>query len=1165
MKLFYKMVSMLLCFFLSFSVLPSFVSAEDGSIIFDNTRAVPTDMGENIISGKRPMYVDYAFGLDAISVRDEFPINEAIANGNVTDSWHHTAAKFADYNGGDPIIYENGEAFCNITFRLDKSTDISGFCVINHTNSALVTAKYEIHAAKDLSYLFTEKSKIAEIDNSEGKIRQLCRLSSPVSGANFFAIRVISPVQTDANSSTLIVTETVNHHYPRFSEVAVYGTEQDTAYFPEIANNCAKTKATDESYNTDTLDFKKSFLYGVKEVVRYNKKGTFKNVNVALNTLTDGGFDSDWRAGALKFAEITYDKVVYHRDEEDFYIDITLDAGEIKPLGLFYVKHHATESLRTLHYKIYAAKTEADLDKEASLIADCYNYRGTADNFFTPTENIEARYYRIRVLDPCYDYSSKQLSGGMAAKNAYTRFYEIAAFCEEDISGKLAFDNFTVNGKFIGAVKQGTQVKSLLNGFTGVGELRVVDKNMSLKYPTDELKSGDKIIVDTGFGESAEGDIVFYLDPNSSGTYTVSDLVAMRNEALVKKGGIVATAGDSDGNGEVNVTDILRMIDAIYEGVEPVEDPTPLPAYGRKYGVETDGIREVVVDTSTIINDKFYGLGTNSFASLLSPEATEEMGINKVYNELNKDRLSALSPNISRMWFQIDWMITNTETDLSAENVENNADRINYLNGVYDFESVWMQAFYEYVGMLQDIDCEVEINFGWKTATRLKEWFVTPCDDFSVGAPKDLDAFTRASVALVKELRRRGFDNIKAIAYYNEPNGRDFMVTDADERIYWNQLIKTADATFKGEGLRNTIELWGPEVAGVERDAATEWYDYQLQHSAPYLDQWTGHHYYKGDDTINNYSTTYNTLLHYAEATNRNFMITEFYGNHSNGSVRSWYDWNDSTTSYFIAASNTGVRGALTWSSVGGYLPDPLWMKLRELERCAWQIPGDEKTAGTVNRVFYEQSLFSNYVPHGSKVCYTDWVGEDIRASSYLLPDGNITILVENNGIFSGAAMESGDGEEKEIKITLSDGAHRTFRRISYVAETQEINANATVNSPDKTLKAENGSFTDSYGKFYSTHIYTTAPIKKQVEIKDVFHHISAGDTANISAELIDCDEDDEIVYSVSEYVGEGGGTVSQSGLYTPAANAKSGDMIAVRASLKDEPTVFAVAIIYVD
>ena len=170
----------------------------------------------------------------------------------------------------------------------------------------------------------------------------------------------------------------------------------------------------------------------------------------------------------------------------------------------------------------------------------------------------------------------------------------------------------------------------------------------------------------------------------------------------------------------------------------------------------------MVVDTDIVLNDKFYSLGTNSFASVLSPEATEAMGINKVYNELNKDRLAALRPKISRMWFQIDWMITNTETDVSAENTENNADRLNYINGIYDFNSVWMQSFYEYVEMLKEIDCQVEINFGWKTATRIKDWFNDPhVADYKIGAPRDLPAFGQAAAALIKHLNDvKGYDFI---------------------------------------------------------------------------------------------------------------------------------------------------------------------------------------------------------------------------------------------------------------------------------------------------------------------------------------------------------------------------------------------------------------------
>ena len=58
--------------------------------------------------------------------------------------------------------------------------------------------------------------------------------------------------------------------------------------------------------------------------------------------------------------------------------------------------------------------------------------------------------------------------------------------------------------------------------------------------------------------------------------------------------------------------------------------------------------------------------------------------------------------------------------------------------------------------------------------------------------------------------------------------------------------------------------------------------------------------------------------------------------------------------------------------------------------------------------------------------------------------------------------------------------------------------------------------------------------------------------------------ENDELIYTVSEFTGSDPGTL-ENGYYKPASTAKSGDMVAVRASLKSDPDVFGVMIIYID
>ena len=84
------------------------------------------------------------------------------------------------------------------------------------------------------------------------------------------------------------------------------------------------------------------------------------------------------------------------------------------------------------------------------------------------------------------------------------------------------------------------------------------------------------------------------------------------------------------------------------------------------------------------------------------------------------------------------------------------------------------------------------------------------------------------------------------------------------------------------------------------------------------------------------------------------------------------------------------------------------------------------------------------------------------------------------------------------------------------------------------------------------------------METDEVFHHVEKGKTAKLSAKLIDCEETDKIVYSITEATCEDKGSVDENGVYTAPSTAESGDIVAVRASLQSDPSVFAVSIIYI-
>ena len=86
----------------------------------------------------------------------------------------------------------------------------------------------------------------------------------------------------------------------------------------------------------------------------------------------------------------------------------------------------------------------------------------------------------------------------------------------------------------------------------------------------------------------------------------------------------------------------------------------------------------------------------------------------------------------------------------------------------------------------------------------------------------------------------------------------------------------------------------------------------------------------------------------------------------------------------------------------------------------------------------------------------------------------------------------------------------------------------------------------------------------KQIDFGDaVAFECDKTGSLELSANLIDCKQSDEVIWSISKTTNESAkGSVDQNGKYTPDADAQSGDMIAVRASLKSDLMVYNVAVI---
>ena len=126
------------------------------------------------------------------------------------------------------------------------------------------------------------------------------------------------------------------------------------------------------------------------------------------------------------------------------------------------------------------------------------------------------------------------------------------------------------------------------------------------------------------------------------------------------------------------------------------------------------------------------------------------------------------------------------------------------------------------------------------------------------------------------------------------------------------------------------------------------------------------------------------------------------------------------------------------------------------------------------------------------------------------------------------------------------------------------MNHHATIITHDKKISTKDGVFKDTVDKDYGMYLYTTMAPVKQIEIdgESILHKIEEGtESYKFTAKTIDCT--DEIVWSISAAT-DGNrnskmgkcGTIDSNGVYKPDKNASVNDKIAIRASLKSDPTI---------
>lgn len=519
-----------------------------------------------------------------------------------------------------------------------------------------------------------------------------------------------------------------------------------------------------------------------------------------------------------------------------------------------------------------------------------------------------------------------------------------------------------------------------------------------------------------------------------------------------------------------------------------------------------DAARTVSVDLGQVVQDDYLGVGVNIIPWSLM-ENTTALGYDDADWEVDVERIATIRPAVARVWFQLDWM------ELEK--------------GRYDFDSPEMRTFYRYLDALENAGTEVLLNFGWKVGERIHDWFtIAGLPDPYISAPADLPAYGASASALLDELiNQRGYDNVRYLTFYNEPNGSWDFDAPGDEKEYYAQMARAVHDRLSQDGLRDDIEIWGPEEVN-----AADWTGYMAEHAADVFDGYSFHLYGESYEHLSQSIADRRSLIGDAD-----LHLTEMGWTNPGTSV-----WETGYVNYVIKSANEGVKSNLVWQLNGVMTDDPAGDTNGSFNLWDSVILGIEPTAA-----FYEAGLLSRYIPKHSEVVATSTDADDVRAAAFRSSDGELTVLVE-----------TAPGEAKDVTVEFA-GQRVTdaFHRIEFTDALAEPEPNALLPATSGTLRPAGNAFTDTaLGAEHGYVIYTTADPAAQVAVTPVQSTVAGGETLQLSASLVD--GRGPVSWSV---VGEGNGRIDARGRYT-APHVDTERTVAIRATSRHDPGEYAVA-----
>ncbi len=563
---------------------------------------------------------------------------------------------------------------------------------------------------------------------------------------------------------------------------------------------------------------------------------------------------------------------------------------------------------------------------------------------------------------------------------------------------------------------------------------------------------------------------------------------------------------------------------------------------------EGNGTLEIVAEPDNIIQPDFDGIGDNYW---VGPNAK---GMNSAFETVNFKRINTIKPAFVRMMFMPSWLIFMDEPE--------SVQKEKWEKGIYNFESRECRHYLENCLAFSDSGTSVQVNMGGRVDPKISKWFSIKgsmlTENGTRSAPRDLESFANATVALFKYLREKGCKTIDYLSFYNEINGGCFEAF-ADKRVYYSEMIKKCHYAFLKENMRDSIKIFGTDLSGyVEDKIICDITDYIIENcrdekGKPCYDFLSDHEYPLYKD--------YNEVLEQTKELTKRYpgvYITEYGSGNPPGTDSNEDRYNafsHTEADQAIAHSNAGCGGSASWFLCGTIIGPPLNVTQNTLGICMWLTPCNK--IDQISPKYMEFGLMMRYVPRHCSVLKTSVNSKNIITAVYKKGE-DMTIAADIND----------GGEERKIKIFVGEEQNgKVFEKHKYIYAYDRFTTageeNAILPVTEKYLTVSGGYIYDDVDSAHNIVLYTTLKEQVQIILENVLTEIKCGESKKIKIKGIYGTDKEFAQNNENDVTFEmlvGNGSVDKNGNYS-SKGTKKGETVSVKIISKYDPSSYAVAI----